>query len=89
MSERTYMLFMKMVASGGPIRDRFALNLRTARRRKGISQQQLAEGCGLHRTEISLLERGVRSPRLETLITLMFALDLSTPGELLEGLGAR
>jgi transcriptional regulator with XRE-family HTH domain len=81
------MLFVRMVASGGPVRDRFAANLRTARRRKGISQQQLAEVCGLHRTEISLLERGVRSPRLETLITLMFALDLSTPGELLEGLG--
>jgi transcriptional regulator with XRE-family HTH domain len=83
------MLFVRMVASGGPVRDRFAGNLRRARRRKGISQQQLAEGCGLHRTEISLLERGVRSPRLETLITLMFALDLSTPGELLEGLGGR
>ena len=76
-----------MVASGGPVRDRFAANLRKARTRKGLSQQKLAEVCGLHRTEISLLERGIRSPRLETLITLTFALDLKTPAELLEGLG--
>ncbi|HTZ62823.1 MAG TPA: helix-turn-helix transcriptional regulator [Solirubrobacteraceae bacterium] len=76
-----------MVASGGPVRDRFAANLRKARNRKGLSQQKLAEVCGLHRTEISLLERGIRSPRLETLITLTFALDLPTPAELLEGLG--
>ncbi len=78
-----------MVASGGPIRDRFAANLREARAGKGLSQQKLAEVCGLHRTEISLLERGVRSPRLETLVTLTFALDLKTPAELLQGLGRR
>jgi transcriptional regulator with XRE-family HTH domain len=75
-----------MVASGGPIRDRFAANLRNARNRKGLSQQKLAEVCGLHRTEISLLERGIRSPRLETLVTLTFALELGTPAELLDGL---
>ncbi len=76
-----------MVASGGPVRDRFAANLRKARARKGLSQQRLAEVCGLNRTEISLLERGIRSPRLETLIALMFALDLKTAAELLEGIG--
>ena len=78
-----------MVATGGPVRDRFAANLREARAGKGLSQQKLAEVCGLHRTEISLLERGVRSPRLETLVTLTFALDLKTPAELLQGLGRR
>jgi transcriptional regulator with XRE-family HTH domain len=76
-----------MVASGGPVRARFAHNLRSVRSRKGLSQHELAEACGLHRTEISLLERGIRSPRLETLISLTFALELDTPAELLEGLG--
>jgi transcriptional regulator with XRE-family HTH domain len=75
-----------MVASGGPIRDRFAANLRKSRARKGLSQHELADVCGLHRTEISLLERGIRSPRLETLISLTFALGLDTPAELVEGL---
>jgi hypothetical protein len=38
----------------------------------------------LHRTEISLLERRKRSPRLETIVILARGLNLSSPGELLE-----
>jgi transcriptional regulator with XRE-family HTH domain len=68
------------------IRKQFAENLRTHRERVGLSQEALAEACDLHRTEISLLERCKRSPRLETLVILARGLELSSPGELLEGI---
>ncbi|HEY5045000.1 MAG TPA: helix-turn-helix transcriptional regulator [Solirubrobacteraceae bacterium] len=67
-------------------RKRFALNLRNHRERIGLSQEALAEICGLHRTEISLLERRKRSPRLETIVILAQGLELASPGELLEGI---
>ena len=65
-------------------RDRFAINLRKARQKKGISQEELGFRCDLHRTEISLLERGGREPRLGTIVKLCGALDI-TPEELCEG----
>lgn len=55
-------------------RDRFSVNLRKARKKAGISQQDLGDRCDLHRTEISLLERGGREPRLGTIIKLSSAL---------------
>jgi transcriptional regulator with XRE-family HTH domain len=55
-------------------RDRFAVNLRKARQKREISQEELGFLCELHRTEISLLERGGREPRLGTLIKLASAL---------------
>ena len=59
-------------------RERFAVNLRKARQKKGISQEELGFRCELHRTEISLLERGGREPRLGTIVKLAGALD-TTP----------
>ena len=67
-------------------RDRFALNLRQARKTAGISQEELAERCELHRTEVSLLERGGREPRLGTLVKLAIALG-TTPEALVKGIG--
>lgn len=67
-------------------REQFAENLRKQRDRAGISQEALAEACDLHRTEISLLERSKRSPRLETIVILARGLGLSSPGELLDGI---
>ncbi|HEY8083582.1 MAG TPA: helix-turn-helix transcriptional regulator [Solirubrobacterales bacterium] len=66
-------------------RDRFAINLRKARRRRDISQEALASLCDLHRTEISLLERGGREPRLGTIVKLASALD-TTPEQLCVGI---
>jgi transcriptional regulator with XRE-family HTH domain len=68
-------------------RTQFALNLRNRREKIGLSQEALAEVCGLHRTEISLLERSKRSPRLETIVILAHGLELASPGELLEDVG--
>jgi len=58
-------------------RDRFAVNLRKARQKAEISQEELGYRCDLHRTEISLLERGGREPRLGTIVKLAGALGVS------------
>jgi DNA-binding XRE family transcriptional regulator len=62
----------------------FAENMRRSRKRHGLSQEDLAHACGLHRTEISLLERGDRDPRLSTVVRLARAMDCSA-SSLLEG----
>lgn len=68
------------------VREQFAANLRRHRTRVGLSQEALADACDLHRTEISLLERRKRSPRLETIVILARGLGLASPTELLEGI---
>jgi transcriptional regulator with XRE-family HTH domain len=57
--------------------ERFAVNLRRARIGAGLSQEELASRCDLHRTEISLLERAGREPRLGTIVKLASALKTS------------
>jgi transcriptional regulator with XRE-family HTH domain len=66
------------------VRSQFAANLREQRERAGLSQEALADACDLHRTEISLLERRKRSPRLETIVILARGLGISA-SELIEG----
>jgi transcriptional regulator with XRE-family HTH domain len=66
------------------IRQQFGFNLRGLRNRAGLSQEELGERCELDRTEISLLERGLRFPRLDTVVKLARALELESPGELLD-----
>ncbi len=67
-------------------RQQFAANLRRHRQAAGLSQEALAAICDLHRTEISLLERCKRSPRLETIVILSRGLELASPAQLLEGI---
>jgi transcriptional regulator with XRE-family HTH domain len=66
------------------VRRQFAENLRHHRIEAGLSQEALADLCDLHRTEISLLERCKRSPRLETIVILSRGLQLGSPTPLLE-----
>jgi len=65
--------------------ERFAANLRQARAKAAISQDELGKRTQLHRTEISLLERAGREPRLATLLKLAGALE-TTPEKLCEGM---
>ncbi|HET8814277.1 MAG TPA: helix-turn-helix transcriptional regulator [Solirubrobacterales bacterium] len=67
-------------------RDRFSVNLRRARKAAGISQEELAKRCEIHRTEVSLLERGGREPRLGMMVKLATALG-TTPEALCAGIG--
>ena len=59
------------------ISEAFGLILRQARQDKGLTQQKLGELAGLHRTYISLLERGQRTPTLDVLFRLVEALGVS------------
>ncbi len=68
------------------VRTQFAINLRHHRLQAGLSQEALADLCDLHRTEISLLERCKRSPRLETIVILSRGLKLSCASDLLDGI---
>jgi DNA-binding XRE family transcriptional regulator len=47
------------------VAENLGANLRDARGRRGISQKRLADRIGLHCTEIGLIERGLRAPRIE------------------------
>jgi XRE family transcriptional regulator, regulator of sulfur utilization len=67
------------------IAEEFGKNLHRARKRTGISQEHLAVLASLHRTEIGLLERGERLPRIDTAIKLAGALDLPL-AQLVEGI---
>jgi transcriptional regulator with XRE-family HTH domain len=58
----------------------FGQLLKSIREQEHISQEKLAELCGLDRTFISLLERGLRQPSLTTLFRLSRALEI-TPHE--------
>jgi transcriptional regulator with XRE-family HTH domain len=64
---------------------RFGKNVFLIRRRAGLSQEELASLSSLHRTEIGQLERGVRIPRIDTVIKLAGALEVP-PGDLLKGM---
>ena len=44
------------------IREQVGINVKRLRREKGWSQEDLADECGLHRTYISGVERGIRNP---------------------------
>lgn len=50
--------------------------VREARAASGISQEELAEKAGLHRTYVSLLERGQRNPTLLVIEALSHALEM-------------
>jgi len=63
----------------------FGPTLRRLRKRAGLTQMVLAEKSELHRTEISLLERGKRNPGLDVVTRLIGALKLEDPGEILVG----
>lgn len=65
--------------------DQFRANLLHHRRRSGLSQEALALRASLHRTEIGLLERGHRLPRIDTLIRIAGAAEVR-PEALLLGI---
>lgn len=65
--------------------ERFGQNLRRARKRAGLSQEAVGLRASLHRTEIGLLERGERTPRIDTVIKLAGAVGVD-PGDLLAGI---
>ena len=56
----------------------FGANLKKYRTQKGLSQEKLAEKCGLHRTYISDIECFRRSISLENIQRIADALEIET-----------
>lgn len=56
----------------------FGKILKELREKKGLSQEELGFSSGYHRTYISLLERGLKSPTLNTVFRLAEALNTSS-----------
>jgi transcriptional regulator with XRE-family HTH domain len=54
-----------------------AENISMFRKKKNISQEELAEMCGLHRTYVGSVERGERNVTLSTLEAFSAALRVS------------
>lgn len=67
------------------VAQRFGANLVTHREQIGLTQEELAFRASLHRTEVGLLERAERVPRIDTLLKLAGALGINSAA-LLDGL---
>lgn len=63
---------------------KFAGNVRRLRAKKKLSQKSLADRVGISVSYVSMLERGQRSPPLETVEKMARALGVS-PASLLGG----
>lgn len=61
----------------------FGKALREYRTKRKLSQEELASKSGYHRTYISLMERGMKSPSLNTIFEIAKALAC-TPSSLVE-----
>ena len=57
--------------------------LHFCRTKKALSQEKLGFEANLHRTYISIIERGLKSPTINTLVRLCNALEI-TPDEFLK-----
>jgi transcriptional regulator with XRE-family HTH domain len=67
------------------VAEQIGLNLKGIRRKADMSQDDLSRRSGLHHTEISLLERGGRVPRLDTCIRIIDSTG-GDPRDLFEGI---
>jgi len=62
-----------------------AKNIRQFRERNGISQDEFAAQCGLHRTYVGSVERCERNVTLATLELIAAKMGVSVPALLSEG----
>lgn len=69
------------------VKQRVGANLKKHRQAAGFSQEGLALACGLHRTYVSGVERGIRNPTVVVLEKLAEPLEIPA-WRLLEETGA-
>lgn len=65
----------------------FGERVRARRHELGLSQEQLADACGLHWTFVGQVERGRRNLSLRNILKLAAGLQID-PGDLVRGLPA-
>lgn len=65
---------------------RFGSRVRAERERLGVSQEELADRAGMHRTYLGGVERGERNVGLLNMIRIANALGVA-PSSLLRGIG--
>lgn len=70
---------------GLPSLDEFGRRVREARRQLGLSQEELGQRAGLHRTYIGHVERGEVNPSFKNVLLVAQALEVD-PGDLIVGL---
>lgn len=70
---------MDMIAIGSRIKE--------ARERAHLTQEELAEIVDISPTHMSVIERGVKIPKLDTFFKIINALKLSSDALLQEGMG--
>ncbi|EIW8510277.1 helix-turn-helix domain-containing protein [Enterobacter cloacae] len=58
------------------IQAHFGAHLKKLRLQSGLSQEAFADKCGLDRTYVSGIERGVRNPTLEVISVLAKGLEI-------------
>lgn len=58
------------------IRKLFGVNVREVRQARGLSQEELADEAGIHRTYVSQIERGVINASMTTIDKLAISLGV-------------
>ncbi|WP_423175112.1 helix-turn-helix domain-containing protein [Stenotrophomonas maltophilia] len=61
----------------------FAGNVRRLRKERGLSQEELAEAAGVHRTYVGMIERGEKNVTIYNIERIALALGVR-PGSLLD-----
>ena len=69
---------MDMISIGSKIKE--------ARERAHLTQEELAEIIDISPTHMSVIERGVKTPKLDTFVKIVKALNLSADALLLDGM---
>ena len=69
---------MDMIAIGSKIKE--------ARERAHLTQEELAEIIDISPTHMSVIERGVKTPKLDTFVKIVKALNISADALLLDGM---
>jgi len=64
---------------GVELRQTLATNIRLLRSELGVSQEELADKCSLHRTYVGAIERAERNVTLSTLEVFSKALGVAVP----------
>jgi len=74
-----------MEATQKQVAEYLGRRIRRIRRGLDMSQENLADNAGIHRTQLTLIENGHRLPRIDTMIKLAGGLGFA-PCELLGGI---